>query len=139
MKAKRLFIVALAPLLASGCQLFDPSAPDAIAGRYAQLTHDGRALPTIIQGAAEGDRVVLVAGELELRRNFSWVLRQRVDSIRSGAARAAVLADSGNYRFDVEPNELSVFTSDAFPHPVHVSGDTLDVHWRFARHDLFAR
>ena len=136
MRARGLLALSL---LAGGCGLLEPGEADRLPGRFRLATYDGRPLPALVQGTAGGARVELVGSELELRRNFRWVLTQQVDTVDERGRRPAVLADSGVFRFDVTPGQLTFFTADAVQHPATVAGDTVDVFWRRARHEVFVR
>ncbi|HEY0022689.1 MAG TPA: hypothetical protein VGB24_07250 [Longimicrobium sp.] len=137
---RRWLAPALAALLASGCDLLEPGEADRVPGRYRLATYGGQALPAVIAGDAAGNRVELRSAELELRRNFRWVLVQRVESVAGGARTPAVLADSGIFRFNTVPGEIFVTTPDGRPHPANLRGaDTVDVFWSYQRHDVFVR
>jgi hypothetical protein len=132
--------LALVALLAPGCDLLEPGEAERIPGRYPLATYGGQALPAVIAGNPAGNRVELRSAELELRRNFRWVLVQRVDSVAGGARTQAVLADSGVFRFNTKPGEIFVITRDGRPHPANLRGaDTIDVFWSYERHDVFVR
>lgn len=131
--------LALAPLLAAGCELLEPGEADRIPGRYRLSTYGGQALPAVIAGSAAGARVELRSAELEMRRNFFWVLRSQVDTVDERGRRSAALTDSGTFRFEVAPGQLVFFTTDGRQQPATVAGDTIDVFWRRERHDVFVR
>ncbi|HEY7766525.1 hypothetical protein [Longimicrobium sp.] len=133
--------LVLLPLLAAGCGLLEPEPADQIVGRYRLSTYGGQPLPAVIGGSPAGDRVELRSAELELRRNFRWVLVRNVESVTGQLRTPAVLADSGIFRFNTVPGEIFVITpEDGRPHPANVRGaDTVDVFWSYQRHDVFVR
>lgn len=139
MRGRWLLALAFAPLFASACDLLESGAADRIPGRYRMSTYGGRPLPAVVQGEAGGARLELASAEMELRRNFSWVLVQQVDSVAGDVRRTMVVADSGRFRFTTVANELTFYTRDGAEHPATVAGDALDVFWKRARHDVFVR
>lgn len=131
--------LALAPVLAAGCELLEPGEAERIPGRYQLATYGGQALPAVIAGSAGGARVELHSAELEMRRNYFWVLRSQVDTVDERGRRSAAVTDSGTFRFEVAPGQLIFFTTDGRQQPAAVGGDTIDVFWRRERHDVFVR
>ena len=129
----------LALVLGSGCDLLESGEAERVPGRYQLSTYGGQALPAVIAGSAAGNRVELRAAELEMRRNFFWVLKSQVDTVDGQGRRSAVLTDSGTFRFEVAPGQLIFFTTDGLQQPAAVAGDTIDVFWRRQRHDVFVR
>jgi hypothetical protein len=139
MRAARL--LALATLLASGCDVLGPGPADRLPGRYRMVAYDGRPLPAVVRGQAGMDRVELSSAEMELRRNFRWVQTSRADSIAGGTRHSVVQVDSGVFGFP-EGREVGLrfLTGDGKLHPAATRGDTLDVFWSASgRHDRFVR
>lgn len=129
----------LAAAVLGGCGLLEPGEADRVPGRYALASYDGRPLPAVVRQDAAGARVELASSELLLRRNFRWVLTQRVDTVDARGRHPAVLADSGVFRFSATAGELTFFTAAGAQHPATRSGDTIDVFWSRARHEVFVR
>jgi hypothetical protein len=100
--------------------------------------YGGQPLPAVVSGAG-GDRVELLSGEMELRRNFRWVLTTRLDSMAGGVRHEVVRTDSGTFGFPVADVRTLTFYEYDRTHPATLVGNTLDVHWRRARHDVYIR
>lgn len=140
MRAARL--LALATLLASGCDVLGPGPADRLPGRYRMVAYDGRPLPAVVTGQAGMDRVELLSSEMELRRNFRWVQTSRADSIVGGIRHSVVQVDSGVFGFHGDRGAVGLMftTRDGRRHHAATRADTLDVLWSpSGRHDLFLR
>jgi hypothetical protein len=136
---KRLLAAGAFLLAAAGCDVLGPGAADRAPGRYRMTQYGGQPLPAVVSGAA-GDQVQLLSGEMELRRNFRWVLTTRLDSVAGGVRHEIVRADSGTFGFPAaDDQELTFYHRDGTQHPAMLVGNMLDVHWRSARHDVFIR
>jgi hypothetical protein len=137
---RRLLAAAACLLAAAGCDVLGPGAADRIPGRYQLVSYDGRPLPALARGQAAGDRVEIVSTEMEIRRNFRWVLTSRVDSVAGGVRTSAVRADSGRFVFPERDVRVVAFVSvDGRVHSGRTAGDTLHVLWDGARSDVFVR
>jgi hypothetical protein len=137
---KRLLTVGACLLAVAGCDVLGPGAADRIPGRYQLVSYDGRPLPALARGQAAGDRVEIVAAEMEMRRNFRWVLTSTVDSVAAGVRTSAVRADSGWFIFPERDVRIVAFVSvDGRVHSGRTAGDTLHVLWGQTRSDVFVR
>ncbi|MBW3655598.1 MAG: hypothetical protein KY444_05800 [Gemmatimonadetes bacterium] len=138
MKVRRLLAAGVCLLALAGCDVLRPGPADRAPGRYRMTQYGGRPLPAVVSGAA-GNRVELLSGEMELRRNFRWVLTTRLDSVASGVRHEVVRADSGTFGFPVADVQKLAFYGRDGTHPATLVGNTLDVHWGNARHDVYIR
>jgi hypothetical protein len=140
MNVRRLLAAGACLLAVAGCDVLAPGAAEAIPGRYRMVSYDGRPLPALVRGQAAGDRVEIVSAELEMRRNFRWVLTSQVDSVAGGIRVAAVRADSGRFNFPVRDLSVLAFVGmDGSVHSGSTAGDTVYVLWGKTRRDAFVR
>ena len=137
---RRLLAAGACLLAVAGCDVLEPGAADRIPGRYQLVSYDARPLPAVEKGQAAGDRVEIVSAEMEMRRNFRWVLTSRVDSVVAGVRTTGVRADSGYFVFPERDVRIVAFVSvDGSVHSGTTAGDTLHVLWGQTRRDVFVR